>query len=113
VVIGLILGLTAFLLAYESKGLLIGEAADPELVDNLHAMACTMPGVVGVGDVLTVHSSPDQITVMMNVDFDDDIRAGEVELAVCRIEEEAQRRWPQVRRLFVRPMQGAASQRTH
>ena len=38
-----------------------------------------MPGVVGVGDVLTVHSSPDQITVMMNVDFDDDIRAGEVE----------------------------------
>ena len=113
VVIGLILGLTAFLLAYESKGLLIGEAADPELVDNLHAMACTMPGVVGVGDVLTVHSSPDQITVMMNVDFDDDIRAGEVELAVCRIEEEAQRRWPQVRRLFVRPMQGAAAQRTH
>ena len=113
VVIGLILGLTAFLLAYESKGLLIGEAADPELVDNLHAMACTMPGVVGVGDVLTVHSSPDQITVMMNVDFDDDIRAGEVELAVCRIEEEAQRRWPQVRRLFVRPMQGAAEQRTH
>ena len=113
IVIGLILGLTAFLLAYESKGLLIGEAADPELVDNLHALACGMPGVVGVGDVLTVHSSPDQITVMMNVDFDDDIRAGEVELAVCRIEEEAQRRWPQVRRLFVRPMQGAAAQRSH
>ena len=113
IVIGLILGLTAFLLAYESKGLLIGEAADPQLVENLHALACSMPGVVGVGDVLTVHSSPDQITVMMNVDFNDDIRAGEVEQAVCRIEEEAQQRWPQVRRLFVRPMQGAAAQRSH
>ena len=113
IVIGLILGLTAFLLAYESKGLLIGEAADPQLVDNLYAMACTIPGVVGVGDVLTVHSSPDQITVMMNVDFDDDIRAGEVEQAVSRIEEEARKRWPQVRRLFVRPMQGAADQRRH
>ena len=32
VVIGIILGITAFVLAYESKGLLIGEAADPELV---------------------------------------------------------------------------------
>ena len=32
VVIGIILGFTALLLAYESKGLLIGEAADPELV---------------------------------------------------------------------------------
>jgi cation diffusion facilitator family transporter len=111
VVIGIILGITAALLAYESKGLLIGEAADPELVENLHELACTMPGVVGVGHVLTVHSSPDQITVMMNVDFDDEIRARQVEDVVCRVEQEAQERWPQVRRLFVRPMQGAAEQR--
>ena len=33
VVIGLILGVTALVLAIESKALLIGEAADPELVD--------------------------------------------------------------------------------
>jgi divalent metal cation (Fe/Co/Zn/Cd) transporter len=110
IVIGLILGVTAFVLAFESKGLLIGEAADPELVENLRNLASGMPGVVGVGHVLTVHSSPDQITVMMSVDFDDDIRAREVEQVVCRIEEESQQRWPHVRRLFVRPMQGAANQ---
>ena len=34
VLIGIILALTAALLAYESKGLLIGEAANPELVQN-------------------------------------------------------------------------------
>ena len=113
VVIGTILAFTAALLAYESKGLLIGEAANPELVNNLHDLACTMPGVVGVGDVLTVHSSPDQITVMMNVDFNDDIRASDVEDVVCRIEAEARERWPQVQRLFVRPMQGAADKRKH
>lgn len=113
VLIGIILGFTAALLAYESKGLLIGEAADPDLVRSLHELALGMPGVVGVGDVLTSHSSPDQITVMMNVDFDDEIRAREVERVVCRVEEEARERWPQVRRLFVRPMQGAADLRTH
>jgi cation diffusion facilitator family transporter len=110
VVIGIILGFTAALLAYESKGLLIGEAADPDLVESLRALACDMKGVVGVGYVLTVHSSPDQITVMMNVDFDNSIAAGEVERLVCVIERDAQERWPQVRRLFVRPMEGAASQ---
>jgi cation diffusion facilitator family transporter len=110
VVIGIILALTAALLAHESKGLLIGEAADPVLVDNLRRLACEQSGVVGVGYVLTVHSSPDQITVMMNVDFRDDMLAGEVERVVCRVEEEARERWPQVRRLFVRPMQGAAEQ---
>ena len=111
VVIGAILGLTAMLLAYESKGLLIGEAADPVLVRNLRDLACSQDGVVGVGHVLTVHSSPDQITVMMNVDFRDDMLAGEVERIVCQVETEARERWPQVRRLFVRPMQGAAEER--
>jgi cation diffusion facilitator family transporter len=111
VVIGVILGVTAFVLAYESKGLLIGEAADPELVKGLHDLACSKAGVVGVGHVLTVHSSPDQITAMVNVDFDDSISAGDVERIVREVEVEARRRWPAVRRLFVRPMQGAAKER--
>jgi cation diffusion facilitator family transporter len=110
IVIGIILGLTASLLAFESKGLLIGEAADPELVEGIRALASARPGVVGVGHVLTVHSSPDQVTAMVNVDFDNNISAGEVERIVEELETEAQSRWPEVRRLFVRPMQGAATQ---
>ena len=111
VVIGTILGVTAFVLAYESKGLLIGEAADPDLVRALRQLACDKEGIVGVGHVLTVHSSPDQITAMLNVDFRDTISAGEVERIVCEVELEAQQRWPEVRRLFIRPMQGAAKER--
>jgi cation diffusion facilitator family transporter len=111
VVIGIILGITALLLAYESKGLLIGEAADPELVKNLHDLACEKDGIVGVGYILTVHSSPDQVTVMMNVDFRDELFARDVERIVSEVEAEARERWPHVRKLFVRPMQGAAEQR--
>jgi cation diffusion facilitator family transporter len=113
VVIGLILGVTAILLAYESKGLLIGEAADPALVDELRSLACGCRGVVGVGDILTLHSAPDSITAMLNVDFDDDISAGQVETIVRYIEDEAGERWPHVRRLFVRPMHGAADLRSY
>ena len=111
VVIGVILGVTAMVLAYESKGLLIGEAADPDLVRGLRKLTDDKSGVVGVGHVLTVHSSPDQITAMINVDFDDKISAGEVERIVCDVELEARERWPEVRRLFIRPMQGAANER--
>ena len=111
VVIGIILGITALLLAYESKGLLIGEAADPELVKNFHDLACGKDGIVGVGYILTVHSSPDQVTVMMNVDFRDELFARDVERIVSEVEAEARERWPHVRKLFVRPMQGAAEQR--
>jgi len=111
IVIGLILGVTALVLARESKGLLIGEAADPELVRGLRELACAKPGIVGVGHVLTIHSAPDQITAMINVDFRDDMLAGEVERIVREIETDAHNRWPEVRRLFIRPMQGAAEER--
>jgi divalent metal cation (Fe/Co/Zn/Cd) transporter len=106
-----ILAFTAALLAYQSKGLLIGEAADPELVHGLRELASGKKGVVGVGHVLTIHSAPDIITAMINVDFDNAISAGEVERIVCEVELEAQERWPHVRRLFIRPLHDAAAQR--
>jgi cation diffusion facilitator family transporter len=107
IVIGIILGLTALLLAVESKGLLIGEAADPELVEGLRALTLTHPEVTGIGEILTVHSAPDQITAMMSVDFKDSISAGQVETVVDRIECEAATRWPAVRRLYIRPRRDA------
>jgi cation diffusion facilitator family transporter len=107
VVIGLILGFTAFILAFESKGLLIGEAADPELVRDITTLVSGHEGVVAAGEVRTIHSSPDQITAMVSVDFDDSISAGDVERIVCEIEDQATRRWPHVRRLYIRPRKGA------
>ena len=103
IVIGIILGFTAALLAYESKALLIGEAADPEIVAALHKMVESKKGVTAVGQVLTIHSAPDQITAMLSVDFDDDISARDVEALVWGIEQEAARRFPMVRRLYLRP----------
>ena len=105
VAIGLILGFTALVLAVESKGLLIGEAADPRLVADIRELVCSKQGVVEAGEVLTVHSAPDVITAMVSVDFDDGISAGDVERIVCEIEQEASERWPQVARLYIRPRQ--------
>jgi cation diffusion facilitator family transporter len=111
IVIGLILAVTATLLALESKALLIGEAADSELVEAIRAMTAAKQGIVGVGLVLTVHSAPDQITVMLSADFDDKISAGDVERIVGEVEEEVAAHWPAVRRLYIRPEQNAADHR--
>ena len=79
------------------------------IVEDLRAMIERQGGVTSVGDVLTLHSSPDQITAMVSVDFDDAISAHEVETIVHRIEQEAAARWPMVRRMFIRPQSGAGS----
>jgi len=105
VVIGIILGFTALVLAVESKGLLIGEAADPRLVTGIRDLVRSHEGVDEAGEVLTVHSAPDVITAMVSVDFDDRITAGDVERIVCEIEQEASKRWPHIARLYIRPRQ--------
>ncbi len=103
VVIGVILGVTAFILAYESKALLIGEAADPDMVAALHKMIEDKPGVTRVGEVLTIHSSPDQITAMVSVDFVDGQSARDVEELVWAVEVEAATQFPLIQRLYLRP----------
>ena len=108
IVIGLILGVTAWVLAIESKALLIGESADVELIEHIRDAAAGQKGIVGVGDILTVHSSPDQVTVVMSADFDDVITAGDVERIIADIEAKVEQRWPVVKRLYIRPQQSAA-----
>jgi cation diffusion facilitator family transporter len=103
VLIGLILAVTSALLAHESKALLIGEAADPEIVAALHQLVESKAQVTAVGEVLTVHGAPDQITAMLSVDFEDHISAREVEAIIYAIENEVAERFPIVRRLYIRP----------
>jgi cation diffusion facilitator family transporter len=107
IVIGAILGITAVFLAYESKALLIGEAADPELVAAIHALVLEKDGVASIGEILTVHVAPDQITAMLSVDFEDQISAREVERLVCQIEGETAAKFPEVTGLYIRPCSAA------
>ncbi len=109
IIIGAILGFTAWVLAVESKQLLIGESADRQTVEGLRAIISARPGISGVGDLLTVHSSPDQITAMASVDFDDTLTARQVEDIVAAIEADACSRWPLVKRLYIRPQSGAGA----
>jgi cation diffusion facilitator family transporter len=104
VLIGLVLAAVAILLVIEAKGLLIGESADPELVEALRISAETHDGVDKVYDVLTVHHAPDQIVAIIDADFDDRISAGDVERLVRDIETKIAADFPGVTRLYVRPV---------
>lgn len=107
VLIGLVLAAVAIILVIEAKGLLIGESADPELVEALRASAVSHDGVDAVLNVLTVHHAPDKIVAIIDADFDDAISAGDVERIVRDIEAEIGRIWPVVTQIYVRPMSGS------
>jgi divalent metal cation (Fe/Co/Zn/Cd) transporter len=106
VLIGLVLGAMAILLVIEAKSLLIGESADPALVEAIRASAQAHAGVEKVLDVLTVHHAPDQIVAVISADFENHISAADVERIVRDIEAQVAIEFPVVTRLYVRPVSG-------
>jgi cation diffusion facilitator family transporter len=108
VLIGVILAVVAIFLAIKAKGLLIGEAASPELVAALRG-AATRDGVMGIGEIVTIHNAPNQIVVAMNVDFDNRLGAGDVERIIDEIERDVRTGYPDVTRIYVRPHENAGA----
>ena len=99
--IGLILVGMAVFLMVETHGLLIGEAADPELVAAIRAVVQGERGVHHVNAVLTQHLGPSDVLVNVSLDMDDSLSAGEIEAMVARIEARLKARSPDVTRVFI------------
>jgi len=103
IIIGLILGGTAVWLAYETKGLLIGESAEKEIVDRIRSTAAAIPAIQRVNEVLTLHMGPDFILVNISVDFVDNIPAGDVEKILQDLDARIKEEHPEVKRVFIEP----------
>lgn len=102
-VIAALLAATALFLARESKGLLIGEAARPELIASIRALAQELPGVERAEPVLSVHLAPTQVVVTLDVDFADSMTISAAEAAVVAIERRVKQAHCDVIAIFIRP----------
>lgn len=109
--IGCVLAGTAIWLAYETKGLLIGESANRAVVHDLRKLAGSCEGVANVNEVLTMHMGPDFILANISVDFVDTTTAGAVERAIAKLDRQIKESHPQVRRVFVEAEHRSARQR--
>lgn len=99
--IGAVLAVVAALLAFESKGLLIGEAADLRVIEGIRRIVGEERRVKRTIDVLTMHMGPDDILLNMSVEFQDELTADAVEDTIAALETRIRGRFPQVRRIFV------------
>ncbi|UGY10533.1 cation diffusion facilitator family transporter [Phyllobacterium pellucidum] len=101
--ISVILAATAIFLARESKGLLMGEAALPEVEQQILDLANKDPDIQRANGVLTVHMGPKQIVAGLSVEFEDHIQAPQIEACVERLEAALKTANPDIVTLFVKP----------
>jgi cation diffusion facilitator family transporter len=103
ILIGLVLAVTAALLARETKSLLIGERADQRIVDAIMQIASSVKGVNCANGVLTVHLAPRQIVASISIEFAAGLKTAEIEAAVSELERRIRLKHPAVVALFVKP----------
>lgn len=101
ILIGLILGGTAIWLAVETKGLLIGEGANKEIVTEIRQIAESYDEVENVNELLTMHMGPDFILVNISIRFKREQLTREIEVAIQELDTAIKKAHPTVKRVFV------------
>jgi cation diffusion facilitator family transporter len=99
--IGIILASVSVFLAYETKGLLIGEGVDPETLVGVREIVTNDPAVDELKDALTMHFGPADVLLTLDVRFRKEMSADEITAAVPRLEEKIQTRYPYIKHIFV------------
>ena len=101
IAIGCVLASAATLLAWETKSLLIGEAASPHLIRGVRQIVGAQRGILRTNEVLTMHLGPSDVLVNVSVDFHDNLDSAEIERSVSEMESRIKMLFPEVSRLFI------------
>ncbi|WP_180121989.1 cation diffusion facilitator family transporter [Acinetobacter sp. YH12086] len=103
ILIGVVLAISAILLARETKGLLMGETADPQLRHNVLIVAEQDPAVHSANGVLTEQMGAHQVLASLSLEFKDNLTSDDIEACVNRIEAQIKQLHPEIVALFVKP----------
>ena len=99
--IGILLALTAIFLAYETKALLIGEAASDIVRIGIQEIVAKADSVREINELRTMHMGPEDVLLALSLDFHDHLTVGKVEESIYILEMAIKSRFPEITRLFI------------
>jgi cation diffusion facilitator family transporter len=109
IAIGVVLGAIATILLVETHGLLVGEAANPELIDAIHRTVLEEEGVRAASRPASLHVGPQNIVVALYVEFEHALTAEQVAESAAALDERLRARHPAIQRVFVQPTPSVAA----
>ena len=103
VIVGLLLVFVSFILARESRSLLMGEGIAPETRDKIAQLAEKDITVVKTKNILSTYQSPEEVILMLIIDFEEHLDTEEITVAIQRIRENIKKEFPLVRFVIIQP----------
>ena len=101
IAIGLVLAVVAFVLARTSRGLLLGEAANPKVVTAIKQAIESHANVEHVVELLTMHLAPKKILINAHVKLRPELRTDDIVNSIQEIEERIKSAEPKVEMIFL------------
>jgi cation diffusion facilitator family transporter len=101
VVIGVILCGVASFLAFESKGLLIGEGIDPDTKADIEKFVAADPDVDTLVRALSLHFGPEDVLLTLEIAFRPGLSAADAAAAVDRLDKAIRAEHTEVKHLFI------------
>lgn len=100
-IIGLLLMAVAWVLARESRGLLVGEGVEPAEHAEMCRIVVADPGVADVEGLRTMYLGPHDLLVNLDVTFDPSLDAVGIRQSIDRIEPALKAAFPSVSRIYI------------
>lgn len=84
--ISALLGIVAIFLFWECVSMIMGEPATPQTREKIRAIAMEMPKVIRINKLVTEYIGPKELRVLISLDYENDISAGQVETVATHLE---------------------------
>jgi cation diffusion facilitator family transporter len=110
ILIGLVLAIVAFVLARSSRGLLLGESANPKSVEAIKRAIESHPNVDQVVELLTMHLAPKEILINSHIKLRPGLKTEDVESTIEEVESRIKQAEPKVEKVFLEASRGPSNQ---
>ena len=101
--IGIVLAAVAYVLSRRTHSLLLGESATVEDRARVHEIARTVPGILEVTQLMSMHLGPKHVLLALKVGFDRQLGIEQIETAIDAYEQAIREAMPHMRYIFVEP----------
>ncbi len=104
ILIGTVLIIVASELAYESKGLLVGESVDEDILKGVREITHQNSSVVSVNKLLTMHLGPNDVLLTMQIKLRGNLPGDEITRIIADLKEKIKTRYPMIRQIYLEPI---------
>lgn len=101
--VGLLLVAVSLILARESRSLLMGEGISTDTQEKIKSIATKHPEVVRVMNMVSTYQSPEEVLLMLIVEFKNDLDTTALLTAIDEIRASIKQEYPLIRYLIIQP----------